>query len=167
MGCEQKLLKEISALLREKRLFIATAESCTGGLLGHLITNLPGSSDYYLGGYITYSNYAKQLWLHVPAKIIAISGAVSKETVIVMAYGIRQAFKGKVSPEKIIGFSISGIAGPSGGTPNKPVGTVWMALSAAAFERAYHFKFDGSRAEIKSQSAIKALEILSKEIIKI
>jgi len=164
MKSEQSLLEEIAAQLREKKLYLATAESCTGGLLGHLITNLPGSSDYYLGGHIAYSNLAKQRWLDVPADILETFGAVSRETVLAMAFGIRQTFADKIFPERIIGFSISGIAGPSGGTPNKPVGTVWLGLSAAAFEGSYHFLFGGTRAEIKDQSAMQALEILAEGI---
>ena len=145
-------------------MFLATAESCTGGLLSHLITNLPGSSDYYLGGQIVYSYQAKRLWLNVPAEVLETYGAVSRETVLAMAYGIRGAFAGEVDFNKIVGFSISGIAGPGGGTPVKPVGTVWMAISTQITERAYHFQFDGSRDAIKSQSALQALDILSTDI---
>jgi len=164
MDAEKKLLKTIASQLKANNLFLATAESCTGGLLGHLITNLPGSSDYYLGGQIVYSNHAKQLWLDVPIEILDTFGAVSRETVLAMAYGIRRAFAGKVDLKKIVGFSISGIAGPAGGTPAKPVGTVWMAISTHIHERAYRFQFDGSRDEIKFQAALQALSILSKEI---
>ena len=154
----------LASLLKAKNLFLATAESCTGGLLGHLITNQPGSSDYYLGGQIAYSNQAKQLWLNVPAEVLETYGAVSRETVLAMAYGIRAAFAGEVDLKKIVGFSISGIAGPGGGTPAKPVGTVWMAINTHIHKRAYHFQFDGSRDAIKYRSALQALDILNKEI---
>jgi len=164
MDAEKRLLKTLASQLKEKNLFLATAESCTGGLLGHLITNLPGSSDYYLGGQIAYSNQAKQLWLNVPAEILETCGAVSRETVLAMAYGIRAAFAGEVDLKKIVGFSISGIAGPGGGTPAKPIGAVWMAVSTHIHERAYHFQFEGSRDAIKYQSALQALDILSKDI---
>ncbi len=164
MGAEKELLTAVASQLKEKNLFLATAESCTGGLLGHLITNLPSSSDYYLGGQIAYSNQAKRLWLNVPAEVLETYGAVSKETVLAMAYGIRTAFAGEVDFKKIIGFSISGITGPGGGTPAKPVGTVWMAVSTHLRDRAYHFQFDGSRDAIKYQSALQALNILSKDI---
>ncbi|MDO9546371.1 MAG: CinA family protein [Pelolinea sp.] len=164
MNAEKEFLKNIASQLKKNHLFLATAESCTGGLLGHLITNLPGSSDFYLGGHIAYSNSAKRLWLGVPSQVLDIFGAVSRETVLAMANGVRKAFSGEVDPNRIIGFSISGIAGPGGGTPEKPVGTVWMGLSTHISERAYYFLFDGSRDEIKKQTAFQALEILSKDI---
>ena len=164
MDAEKRFLKALASQLKAKNLFLATAESCTGGLLGHLITNLPGSSDYYLGGQIAYSNQAKRLWLNVPAEVLETYGAVSRETVLAMAYSIRAAFAGEVDFKKIIGFSISGIAGPGGGTPAKPVGTVWMAINTHMRERAYHFQFDGSRDSIKHQSALGALDILSVDI---
>jgi len=164
MDTEKRLLKALASRLKSNNLFLATAESCTGGLLSHLITNLPGSSDYYLGGQIAYSNQAKRLWLNVPAEVLETYGAVSRETVLAMAYGIRAAFAGEVDLNKIVGFSISGIAGPRGDTPAKPVGTVWMAISTHIRERAYHFQFDGSRDAIKNQSALGALDILSKDI---
>ena len=167
MDTEKKLLKAIASQLKANNLFLATAESCTGGLLGHLITNLPGSSDYYLGGQIVYSNYAKQLWLHVPAEILDTFGAVSRETVLAMAYGIRRAFTEKADLKKMVGFSISGIAGPAGGTPAKPIGTVWMAISTHIHERAYCFQFNGSREEIKDQFALQALRIISKDITEV
>ncbi len=164
MDAEKILLRTIALRLKTNNIFLATAESCTGGLLGHLITNLPGSSDYYLGGQIAYSNQAKRLWLNVPAEVLDTFGAVSRETVLAMAYGIRAAFAGEVDLKKIIGFSISGIAGPASGTPAKPVGTVWMAISTHVRENAYHFHFDGSRDSIKHQAALQALDILSKDI---
>jgi len=167
MDAEKRFLKAIASQLKANNLFLATAESCTGGLLGHLITNLPGASDYYLGGQIVYSNQSKQLWLHVPAEILDTFGAVSRETVLAMAYGVRRAFEGDVDLEKIVGFSISGIAGPAGGTPAKPIGTVWMAISTHIHERAYRFQFNGSREEIKYQAALQALSIISKDIAEV
>lgn len=164
MNAEKEFLKQIAAHLKKNNLFLATAESCTGGLLGHLITNLPGSSDFYLGGQIAYSDSAKRLWLGVPSEILDLYGAVSRETVLAMADGVRKAFSGEVDPKRIIGFSISGIAGPGGGTPEKPVGTVWMGLSTNISEHTYHFLFDGSRDEVKNQTAFQALEILSTDI---
>jgi PncC family amidohydrolase len=165
MNSEKKLLKEIAAHLKKNNLFLATAESCTGGLLGHLITNFAGSSDFYLGGQIAYSNGAKRLWLGVPSEILDHCGAVSRETVLALAYGVRKTLSGEMDIKKIVGFSISGIAGPGGGTPEKPVGTVWMGLSTNISERACHFLFEGSREEIKNQTAFQALEILSKDIL--
>lgn len=138
---------------------LASAESCTGGFLGHLITNSPGSSDYYLGGMITYANEAKEKLLGVKPATLEEYGAVSRETVLEMATGICQAFS-KISSKPVIGISISGVAGPAGGSPQKPVGTVWIGFSAPGFSQAYENHFDGSREEIKAQSAIRALRIL-------
>jgi nicotinamide-nucleotide amidase len=164
MHAEKELLNQIAAHLKRNNLFLATAESCTGGLLGHLITNIPGSSEFYLGGQIVYSNAAKRLWLGVPPEVLDLCGAVSRETVLALAYSVRKAFIGEVDPKRIVGFSISGIAGPGGGSPEKPVGTVWMGLSTNISERAYYFLFDGSREEIKQQTVFQALEILTTDI---
>ena len=153
---------KIGALLKSKGLWLATAESCTGGLLGHLITSTAGSSDYYLGGFITYSNETKERWLGVADSTLVQFGAVSKETVQEMARGVRNALGEKIQPEKIIGVSISGIAGPGGGSPEKPVGTVWIGVSRANGEEAEKFHFLGDRSEVKEQSAEKAIELLIK-----
>jgi len=153
---------KIGELLRSKGLWLATAESCTGGLLGHLITSTAGSSDYYLGGFITYSNETKELWLGVAYSTLVQFGAVSRETVQLMARGVRNAFEEIIQPEKIIGISISGIAGPGGGSPEKPLGTVWIGVSGADGEEAEKFHFQGDRSEIKKQSAEKAIELLIK-----
>jgi nicotinamide-nucleotide amidase len=153
-------LNDIGQLLKAKKLYLATAESCTGGLLGHLITNIPGSSDYFLGGFLTYSNQAKELFLEVQAETLGKNGAVSRETVLEMARGARFAFKGCYSPETIIGLSTSGIAGPGGGSPAKPVGTVWVGLSGAGQEKAELFHFEGTREEIKYQTVLRAFEML-------
>ena len=151
---------KIGELLKSKGLWLATAESCTGGLLGHLITAIAGSSDYYLGGFITYSNETKESWLGVAHSTLVQFGAVSKETVQEMAHGVRNSLGEKTKPEKIIGISISGIAGPGGGSPDKPVGTVWIGVSGADGEEAVKFLFQGDRGEVKTQSAKKAMELL-------
>jgi len=155
-----EILQQIAASLRHRDLYLCTAESCTGGLLGHIITNMPGASDFYLGGQITYSNQAKIEWLNVPEKTIEKHGAVSKQTVLAMARGIRATFSSSHPPDQLIGISISGIAGPSGGSAQKPVGTVWVGISMPGREGANHFLFSGDREAIKHQSAMKALEIL-------
>ena len=157
---ENELVTTIADRCRAQGFFLASAESCTGGLLGHLITNLSGSSDFYLGGQITYSNTAKQNWLGVPEQVLKDYGAVSKETVLAMAAGIRRAFSDSYPVDRIIGISISGIAGPTGGTQQKPVGTVWVGCSTYQQEQAAQFRFEGSRETIKRQSAFKALEII-------
>jgi len=148
--------QEIGDVLRSQALFLATAESCTGGLLGHRITETPGSSEYYLGGFISYAYAAKKQWLGVKESTLANHGAVSRETVLEMAAGVRNSFGADFSPVSIIAVSISGIAGPSGGTPKKPVGTVWIAVSGPDSESAKRYFFQGNRSRIKSQSAGQA-----------
>jgi len=160
MTISEYLLEKLSVLLKVKGLFLCSAESCTGGLLGHMITNLSGASDFYLGGQITYSNAAKHHWLHVPSETLDNYGAVSKHTVIAMAKGIRLAFSQSAALEKLVGVSISGIAGPSGGSVEKPVGTVWIGVSTHERDLAHKFLFKGNRIAIKSQSAQQALEML-------
>ena len=152
-------LHDLGELLAAGNFMLASAESCTGGLLGHLITNSPGSSDYYLGGMITYANEAKEKFLGVRTATLEAYGAVSRETVLEMAAGVRQAFSA-LSEKAVIGMAISGIAGPSGGTAEKPVGTVWIGLSAPGFKRAYENHFEGVREKVKAQSALQALRIL-------
>ena len=142
----------LGELLRKLGLTLATAESCTGGLVGHLLTNVPGSSDYYLGGMITYSNQAKAGLLGVRQETLEQHGAVSRETVLEMARGVRLAF------DAHIGVSISGIAGPTGGTPEKPVGLVWIGLSVTGFDTAWRHQFSGERLSVKEQSAQAALQ---------
>jgi PncC family amidohydrolase len=160
MPDKKNLSKEIGNILRSRNLWLATAESCTGGLLGHLITGIAGSSEYYLGGFITYSNKTKENWLGVTPATLEQHGAVSRETVIEMARGIRKTFGDKPQLEKIVGISISGIAGPGGGSPEKPVGTVWIGISSKTSDEAFCFHFTGERSEIQEQSAQKALELL-------
>ena len=157
---ENQLPQEIGELLKPKGLWLATAESCTGGLLGHLITSAAGSSEYYLGGFITYSNVTKERWLGVSPATLKQYGAVSRETVLEMAHGIRKAFGKKLQPDKIIGISISGIAGPGGGSLEKPLGTVWIGISCTTGDDAFSYHFEGDRGEIKMQSAKKALQLL-------
>jgi nicotinamide-nucleotide amidase len=154
------------SLLQAQGRWLATAESCSGGLLGHLITNVPGSSDYYLGGFITYSNEAKQRFLGVQPETLAAFGAVSRETVLEMARGARAAFSPIQPLEKLVGLATSGTAGPGGGTPQKPVGTVWVGFSSAEIEDAQLYHFSGTREEIKLQTALKAMEMLKAHLAK-
>jgi nicotinamide-nucleotide amidase len=157
---ENQLSQEVGCLLKSKELWLATAESCTGGLLGSLITNISGSSEYYLGGFITYSNFAKERFLNVKPAILKSFGAVSRETVLDMACGVRYIFKDEQDVTRIIGVSISGIAGPGGGTPEKPVGTVWIGISSEAGDKTAIFHFSGDRVSIKNQTARQALELI-------
>jgi PncC family amidohydrolase len=147
----------IGALLRAQSLYLTTAESCTGGLLGHRITEIPSASDYYLGGFISYANAAKMGWLGVRESTLEQHGAVSRETVLEMAAGARHAFADAYSPDFIVAVSVSGIAGPGGGTPRKPVGTVWIAVSGLKSSSAKRYLFKGDRSVVKAQGAEQAL----------
>lgn len=140
--------------LRERSLWLAVAESCTGGLLGHLITNVPGSSLYFKGGVISYAYEVKRDLLGVSSETLESKGAVSQETVLEMAHGVRDALKAD------IGLSVSGIAGPGGGSEEKPVGTTWIGLSAHDFDTAQRHLFKGEREEIKLQAAQAAMQLL-------
>lgn len=151
---EKSLEGEIGELLRQRGLRLATAESCTGGLVGHRVTNIPGSSDYYLGGITAYSNEAKQRLLGVQPGTLQAHGAVSRDTVLEMAQGARRV----VGAE--IGVSVSGVAGPGGGTPGKPVGLVWIGLSTPQGDWAIECLFHGSRVENKEASAQAALQLV-------
>ncbi len=144
----------VGELLVQRGLTLAVAESCTGGLISHLITNISGSSRYYLGGITSYANEAKIKLLGVSQETLEAHGAVSAETVLQMARGVRVALSAD------IGISTSGIAGPTGGTPDKPVGTTWIGFSAQDGEEARHFLFKGDRLSIKEQAAQEALKLL-------
>ena len=134
---------------------LATAESCTGGLVAHTLTNMDGSSAWYHGGVVCYSNALKTGLLGVDEAVLAEFGAVSEATVLAMAQGALRL--PGMPPDRGVGVAISGIAGPTGGTREKPVGTVWMAWAWPGGLRAEQFLFRGSRASVKSQSAAGAL----------
>lgn len=141
-------------LLKEQGLTLATAESCTGGLVGDRLTNVPGSSAYYQGGVVSYSNQAKIDLLGVPAATIEQHGAVSAETAAAMAQGARERLHADVA------VAITGIAGPTGGTPTKPVGLVHMALAHPAGVTGACHRFGGSRRDVKERAAQVALTML-------
>ena len=146
--------EEIRDTLRKEGLSISTAESCTGGLLSHRITNVSGSSDYYKGGVVAYYNVVKEKILHVAKKTIEEKGAVSAECALEMAKGVRKLL------DTHIGIATTGIAGPTGGTPDKPVGLVYIALATKNY--VYHEKhiFHGDREGNKCEAADVALEML-------
>lgn len=148
---DQTLEQVVGDLLRQKKLTLAVAESCTGGLIGHQITNVPGSSEYFDRGLIVYSNRAKTELLGIPQRTLSRYGAVSKKTALLMAEGIREKSRSD------LGLAVTGIAGPGGGTPEKPVGTVWIALSSEQGSKAGHFLFGSRRAQIKILTAYTAL----------
>ena len=146
--------EEIGDMLRKRELSLATAESCTGGLVSHRITNISGSSDYYKGGVIAYTNEVKAQILLVHDALLADKGAVSAECARAMAEGVRALLDGD------IGIATTGIAGPTGGTPDKPVGLVYIALATKDY--IYHERhiFHGDRGGNKRKAAEAALVML-------
>jgi PncC family amidohydrolase len=146
--------EEVGALLVTRGLTLVTAESCTGGLVAHRITDVPGSSAYFLGGFVTYANEAKEGVLGVRHETLLAHGAVSEETALEMARGARQRLGAD------LGISTTGIAGPAGGTRDKPVGLVYVALSAPGMELCRRFVWQGDRSANKKQSAEAAMELL-------
>ncbi len=153
------LIHYLSELLKEKQLNVAVAESCTGGMLGAEFTELSGSSEYFLGGVIAYSNEVKHNLLNISNDIIDNYGAVSEQTAIVMARNIRQLFGSDY------GISITGIAGPSGGTKDKPVGTIWIGISDYKSTSAKLFQFANSRELNRERAVTNALLMLKERII--
>lgn len=151
---------QIGELLNSRKMKLTFAESCTGGLVGHLITNVPGSSEYYLGSVTAYAYEVKEQLLGVHHETLQTVGAVSRECVTEMARGVRRALSGGFPLENVLGVSISGIAGPGGGTPEKPVGTVWIGMSAPEGEWAWCFCWQGDRLQNKESSAQAALQLV-------
>ncbi|HET7011846.1 MAG TPA: CinA family protein [Anaerolineales bacterium] len=141
------------ALLR-RGWTLALAESCTGGLIGHRLTNVPGSSSYFLGSIVAYAYEAKEHLLGVRHQTLYEHGAVSRETAVEMARGARRSLSAD------IGLSVTGIAGPGGGLPDKPVGLTWVAISRRDSDRAERYVWSGDRLSNKEQSAEAALELL-------
>ncbi len=144
----------IAQLLRERKQTLATAESCTGGLIGSLLTDVSGSSDYYLGGIIAYANEVKQNVLGVDAATLAAAGAVSEPTALAMAHGVRHLLGSDYA------LSTTGIAGPTGGTADKPVGLVYMALVGPDVARCERHIWDRDRIGNKLLSAQRAIQML-------
>ena len=154
------LENQIGELLNRNHLKFVLAESCTGGLVGHRVTNVPGSSDYYLGSITSYAYQVKEQLLGVKPVTLKNKGAVSRECVLEMAIGVRAALSGGFPIDQIIGVSISGIAGPGGGTTEKPVGTVWIGMSGLRGNWAWSFLWKGDRIQNKELSAQAALQLL-------
>ena len=155
---DMQLEKLVGDLLRSQGLTLSVAESCTGGLLSHRLTNVPGSSDYFIGGVVAYSCDAKERVLAVRHDTLYDHGAVSEQTALEMAHGARRLFHTDVA------LSITGIAGPGGGLPDKPVGLTYIALSARDREVCRRFVWDGDREANKAQSAQAALEMLAGDL---
>ncbi|MEJ2412859.1 MAG: CinA family protein [Anaerolineales bacterium] len=150
---------KIGQEMRDKGWRLAVAESCTGGLIGHRITNIPGSSTYYLGSITAYAYRAKVRLLDVSWDTLEKYGAVSEQTIEQMARGVRRALTAD------IGLAVSGIAGPSGGTPTKPVGYTWIGLSSIQGTRTLQHNASGNRIENKQEIAQVALEFLYQFLI--
>jgi len=146
-----RAIAEVGECLRVEDNFLATAESCTGGLLASMLTDCPGSSEWYAGSIVAYGYDVKTKLLGVDKAVLEEHGAVSEPVVKAMAEGVLKTVGAQVS------VAISGIAGPGGGTPEKPVGTVWMAWAWPGGVRAKRFDFTGSRSEIKGQSVMAAV----------
>jgi PncC family amidohydrolase len=146
--------EKIIQLYQARDLTIATAESCTGGLIATALTAIPGSSAVFERGYVTYSNESKTDALGVPASLIETYGAVSEEVAAHMARGTRAQARTDVA------VSVTGIAGPDGGTKEKSVGLVYVGISSASHQEARRFQFSGNRDDIRKQAAIKALSWL-------
>ena len=154
MPDEDALEVVIGELLKQRGMTLAVAESCTGGLIGHRITDVPGSSAYYEGSITAYSYDVKELILRVRHDTLYRYGAVSEQTAREMALGIRRAFRVD------IGLSVTGIAGPGGSMPNKPVGLVYVGLATPDGEWVERCTWDGNRWENKKYSAEAALDLL-------
>ena len=151
----------LASLFKKSGLTLALAESCTGGMIAAGITALAGSSAYFLEGNVTYSNRAKTRMLQVPSKLIEARGAVSAEVASAMALGARSAAGSDLS------LSVTGIAGPDGGTPEKPVGTVFIALADAAGCRVQGYNFQGDRERVRSLTCFTALDWLRRRLLEL
>lgn len=155
---EISLQETVGQLLKDTKATIATAESCTGGYLAHLITSIPGSSAYFMGSVLAYANYVKMQELGVSEATLNTQGAVSEATVKQMAEGVRK----KLNTDYAL--ATSGIAGPGGGTPEKPVGTVWIAVASAQGTVAKQFNLGDNRERTIQRSALCALDMLRRTI---
>ncbi len=155
---EDDFLDVVASLLKEQGLTISVAESCTGGLISHMLTNIPGSSSYYQQGAVVYSNEAKMRLLEVPRDLLREHGAVSQEVAIAMAKGVRRLSKTDM------GLGVTGIAGPDGGTLEKPVGLVYIALASEDKVECKRFTFPGDRLNNKTRAAMAALDMIYNHI---
>jgi len=158
--CGESLEETLGRLLRARKKTVSVAESCTGGLLGHRLTGVPGSSAYFLGGFITYSDALKIKWLGVPAALIRFRGAVSAPVARAMARAARRQARAD------FGLAITGVAGPGGGTPVKPAGLVWTALAWRGGTEVQKNLFWCRREPVKLQTAQKAMDMLRRHLLR-
>ena len=156
---KEDLASAIGKLLLERELTLGTAESCTGGHIAHLITRIPGSSAYFQGSVVSYSNETKQRLLGVKPKTLESYGAVSEQTVLEMAEGAREPLGCDLA------IAISGIAGPSGGSPQKPVGTIWMAVSDGKTHKTYKLQAGKDRLKNIQYASVVALNMIRKFLL--
>jgi competence/damage-inducible protein CinA-like protein len=156
---EETLAGNLARLLTNAGLTLALAESCTGGLIAKLLTDIPGSSAFFQRGAVTYANRAKQEWLDVPEAILAGPGAVSADCALAMARGMRRAAGSDLA------LAVTGIAGPEGGTPEKPVGTVFIALASAEETTVQGYRFPGDRQAVRTLTAFTALAWLRRHLV--
>ncbi len=147
-------LRALRRRLASRKLTVSVAESCSGGLLSQLLTNAPGSSSFFCAGLVLYANQAKSRILKIPPALIKNSGAVSRAVALRMSESTRRLMKTD------LGVGITGIAGPSGGSARKPVGTVFIAVSRGPKNTCRRFLFRGSRSAVRSQAAQKAIDML-------
>lgn len=148
-------VEAVAASLMQSGQTLATAESCTGGWISKLLTDRPGSSDWFLGGIVSYSNSAKQSLLGVAAELLAAHGAVSEAVACAMAEGARAALAGDRA------VAVTGVAGPGGGSAERPVGLVWIAWAGPEGTRAAQFRFAGTREAVRRRAALAALQGLT------
>ena len=155
----RQLVNQLSMALLHKRQTVCTAESCTGGLIAKTFTDLAGSSDWFDRGFVTYSNAAKHEMLGVPASLIEDYGAVSEPVANAMATGALR------HSEADFAIAVTGVAGPGGGSAEKPVGTVWIAVASAEQMEAQCHQFDGDRAAVREATLLVGLEKLIERVV--
>lgn len=149
----------VGTLLTGEKLTLGLAESCTGGLIAHRLTTVPGSSVYFRGGLVAYANEVKSGLLGVGDDTLVNEGAVSRQTALEMARGARQTLGVDLA------LAVTGIAGPGGGTTDKPVGTVWFALAGSDFEQAFHCRFPGRRQMVQTAATMHGLDIIRRHLL--
>jgi nicotinamide-nucleotide amidase len=156
---DSKLEQVVGNMLRERGQTLALAESCTGGYLSHLVTSVPGSSAYYIGGVVSYANAVKMEELGIPSRMLELNGAVSRPVAEQMAMGVREALRSDWA------LATTGIAGPDGGTPDKPVGTVWIAVAGPRGVYSKLGNFPGTRDLVIERASRSALNLLRRRLV--